>query len=69
MCQACEFFKFKSDNNVFEINKLGNLSTSMRKKNVYWKELSYKRHWINIDSDIISEQSYLYTSMILTKKP
>ena len=25
------------------------------------KELSYKRHWINIDSDIISEQSYLYT--------
>ena len=33
------------------------------------KELGYKRHWINIDSDIISEQSYLYTSMILTKKP
>ena len=25
------------------------------------KELGYKRHWINIDSDIISEQSYLYT--------
>ena len=25
------------------------------------KELGYKRHWINIDSDIVSEQSYLYT--------